>query len=939
MPKARDDETLRPARVDDSSRGAQNDELDDELVMNLVELALSQPPDAREDYLRSACSGKPELFSQVWDYVQWNHRMQGFLLEPLYPGLREHQFEPGELLADRFRIARDVGQGGMGIVYEAYDERLKLRIALKCAKSGFRKRLPPEVRLAREITHPNVCKIFEIHTAMTPNGEIDFLTMEFLEGETLAERLSRGPLPVAEARAIGRQICAGLAEAHRHGVVHGDLKSNNVILAQDEARGDPASGNMDGGVRAVVTDFGLARKPFVTAGDFRPAASSAAGSNASRSALSSQAGGTPDYMAPELWKGEKPSAASDVYALGVILYELAANRRPYAREVPWQDRLKHKPPAVHHGWDSILQRCLDPDPARRFQDAGEVAAALEPSHARRWWLAAAAAVVLAAVSGAVTYQRATAPKESIRLAMLPIESPSADTAALAGDLSRDAAGQLRRLKGGSVARLTFVDASPNAIAAVQATHKLRATLTNKDGKLLLHAVLTDARSGVNMKDWSAVYAPGEVRRYAPVALAGMVTGTLRLPPLAVAAVNPAAVKDYWDGVWYTRQNSTLAAALRSLKQAVAKDPDSALTYAALAEAQWFEYYYRAKDRTWLDSTRESLREAEGRDLDVPAAHRVEGYLDYDEGFYAQAIPEFERAIQLQPDNATAHIWLGKTYEEDSELDRALPEFLKATEVEPRYFRTWQNLGAYYQNRSDYSAMARYHKMAVDLAPNEANLHSNLAAAFMLLGDFPGAETEYRRSLDLEKTPTAEYNLGQVLMNEENDLEAVKYFDQALDLLDLPSPPGLTRRHFVLMYLGIAERRLGNFAAANRHYQEGLESAKQAVRENSRDGSAKVFLGYFKAALRDRRDAEDAEDDIRSALSLSKDDSATRWRAVLTYEELYRRFKEPIFRKDALGVLEKSTADQLKDVDHWPDLKDLRADPDFRRLLPQTQPVK
>ncbi len=133
---------------------------DDDLVMSLVELALSQPPDTREAYLRTACGDDAELFREVWDYVQWNHRMQDFLLEPLYSALPEHQFEPGELLADRFRIVREVAQGGMGIVYEAEDERLGRRIALKCAKSGFRKRLPPEVRHASEISHPQCLQDF-----------------------------------------------------------------------------------------------------------------------------------------------------------------------------------------------------------------------------------------------------------------------------------------------------------------------------------------------------------------------------------------------------------------------------------------------------------------------------------------------------------------------------------------------------------------------------------------------------------------------------------------------------------------------------------------------------------------------------------------------------------------------------------------------------------
>src|SRR5665213_3331296 len=187
---------------------------DDDLIMSLVELALSQPPDSRENYVRTACAGDTELFSQAWDYVRRNHRMQDFLLEPLFPPLPQHRFEPGDLLADRFRIVREVAQGGMGIVYEARDQRLGRRIALKCAKSGFHKRLPPEVRHASEISHPNVCKIFEIHTASTRGGEIDFLTMEFLDGETLAARLSRGRspearLPKKDVRVIARQICSG----------------------------------------------------------------------------------------------------------------------------------------------------------------------------------------------------------------------------------------------------------------------------------------------------------------------------------------------------------------------------------------------------------------------------------------------------------------------------------------------------------------------------------------------------------------------------------------------------------------------------------------------------------------------------------------------------------------------------------------------------------
>src|SRR4051812_27919389 len=134
----------------------------------------------------------------------------------------DEPFAPGELLVERFRVVRRVAQGGMGVVYEAYDEKLGRRIALKCARAGHGGRLSPEVRLATEVSHPNICKIYEIHTAQTAAGPLDFFTMEFLEGPTLMRRLRERSLGREEKETIARQICAGLAEAHDRHVVHGD---------------------------------------------------------------------------------------------------------------------------------------------------------------------------------------------------------------------------------------------------------------------------------------------------------------------------------------------------------------------------------------------------------------------------------------------------------------------------------------------------------------------------------------------------------------------------------------------------------------------------------------------------------------------------------------------------------------------------------------------
>jgi serine/threonine protein kinase/Flp pilus assembly protein TadD len=875
----------------------QNKAQDDDLVMSLVEMALAKPLEERQAYLQSACANDSELFGKVWDYVECEQRMNGFLLEPLYPPVSiEHPFKPEELLEGRFRIVREVAQGGMGIVYEAEDEKLERRIALKCAKTGFRKRLPPEVRHASEISHPNVCKIFEIHTASTDQGEIDFLTMEFLDGETLAERVRRGPAPEPEARAIALQLCAGLAEAHRKRVIHGDLKSNNVILT-------PAN---DAPARAVITDFGLARR--------REAAQ--------RTAPSGQAGGTPAYMAPELWKGEKASIATDIYALGVILFELISGRtpeRPAPGEGEW---LAWKPPAAHPKWDGVIRRCLDPDPARRFRDADEVALALAPPPKRRWMPGAAAAALLAVVSGLVTYQKAATPRESVRLAVLPFASVP-ETAALAERLSSDTSNQLARLDSSARTRLTViplnrvarekVDKPEKARTLLNATHVLHGTLAREKEKVILHAFVTDTRSMVNTKDWSAEYATGELR-YGPVALAGMVTGTFRLPALmAVATVNAAARPDYLAGLNYLRRNSGVDAALPLLERAVAADPDSPLTFAGLAEAQWFKYFL-TKDQLWVDRSGESVRQAERRNQDLPQVHRITGLLRANSGWYEQATAEYQRAMELDPGNSDAYRRLGMALESSGRLDEALMALRRAVELEPKYHRNHQDLGAFYFRQFNYVEAVNHFQKAAALAPEEPAVHFALGTVYKNLGRFAEAESELRGAIRTGETAAAVHNLAMVLMYQRKDPEAIQY------LLDTVSR--FPERYLSWLNLGIAYRRMGLEAQSEKASRQALDLAEKEMSRNPRNGRIRSHLAFLCAKLGAR---PRAESEIAQAMQLSPTDAVTRWTAVVTYEALGRR-------DAALTVSRAAPADVLADLSRWPDLADLQKDPRFIQLV-------
>jgi serine/threonine protein kinase len=284
-------------------------------------------------------------------------------------GSQQPSFEPGELLLDRFRIRRLLARGGMGEVYDVDDAALGARVALKTLKPSvlahpaalaqFRR----EVLLARRVTHPNVCRLFEFFIAR-PDGysPLVFLTMELLEGPTLSEHVAREGKASDESLPLVRQMVAALAAAHREGVVHRDFKSSNVMLVRAS----------DGSRRVVVTDFGLACgvRPG-EGGDLLP-----------------QDGmvGSPLYMAPEQVTGGSVSPATDVYALGVVLYELVTATLPFVGDslvAAALKRLQEAPeapvlrrPGLSPRWNAAILRCLERDPERRFSRVEDVLAAL-----------------------------------------------------------------------------------------------------------------------------------------------------------------------------------------------------------------------------------------------------------------------------------------------------------------------------------------------------------------------------------------------------------------------------------------------------------------------------------------------------------------------------------------------------------------------------------
>ncbi|MEX2270227.1 MAG: protein kinase [Vicinamibacterales bacterium] len=349
-----------------------------------------------------------------------------------------------------YEIVGPLGAGGMGEVYRARDTRLARTVALKVlpdALSGdptLRARLEREARAVSSLDHPHICALYDIGS----EAGVDFLVMALLEGESLGARLARGPLPLEDAIEIGAQIASALAAAHRRGIVHRDLKPGNVMLTKSAA-------GASGAPHARLLDFGLAKQGESLAGDAQSRTMTMP-LTAERTIV-----GTLYYMAPEQLEGADVGARTDIFALGLVLYEMVAGRRAFegassasliaailtAQPTPLMAAAPLAPPSL----DRLVRRCLAKHPDDRWQSAADVAWELRhlhehqpaaagvklpaPANRRRWIFGSAAAALILSMAGAYRAGLSGAPPapDEVRLSMLPPDGHALDTSAAAND--------------------------------------------------------------------------------------------------------------------------------------------------------------------------------------------------------------------------------------------------------------------------------------------------------------------------------------------------------------------------------------------------------------------------------------------------------------------------------------------------------------------------
>ncbi len=898
-------------------------------VEQIYHSAREREPGQRHAFLSEVCVGDEDLRREIESLLAQDDSRECVLDRPAEELLgdstasqfaahsdpdRLGPFAPGTLLAGRFRIVRAAGAGGMGFVYEALDEKLNQHVALKCAKPGYGDRLPPEVRAAREVSHFNVCKVHDLHVAATPHGEMEFLSMEFIDGQTLSERIDRdGPVPDREAREIARQICAGLAQAHRQGVIHGDLKPGNILIVRA-----PRSAN-----RVVITDFGMATMKPV---DGAP--------------MTAGQGGTPDFMAPELFLGVRSTAASDLYALGILFHVMLTGHppkwigrpagrpllalgddsaaetitaRPVIIAADWQRTIEDLPPR----WSGLVERCIAPRPEDRYGSAEAVSHALQP---RRLLLksSALAAAVLALAFG--YWQWSAAPAgPPVRLAVLPF-SIEGDPVPGAGGIGLDVANRL------SGARRNFTVISPrealrygvdtplNAKNMLGATHVLETRLHRSGAMIAASATLTDLASGRPLgRPLQGAYATGDSAALAKAVLA-TVTGAFQLRARApVESVSGEAYPQYIQGIYLLHQDgSNFDKAIPFFQKAIELDPRSALPYAGLADAQ-IQKFARHEGPQWLEMAAANVAKAEAINADSVPVLLVSGALQESHGSYEQALRAFTRATELDPNNPEAWRRLAGAYDKANRTEEAIATYRRAMKAQPDYYVNYLSLGNLYWHRAELREAEDLYRRVTTLAPDLSAGHMDLGLALTEQGRFQEAEVSLLRALSLHRSSVALMNVGALYYAEERYAEAARFFEESV-ASGTPSAIRYTD-------LGDGYRHLGRSREARKAYSLAREMARDEVIRNPQRGDSRMLLALVSALL---GDLPSARFEASQALSIEPENAMVMRDAVLMYEVLHQR-------EESLRVLQGAPRWLLAELSRQPDVKDLQQDSRFQEL--------
>lgn len=849
-----------------------------------------------------------------------------------------------------YQIVRQLGAGGMGVVWLAEDSRLHRKVALKTVKTAGddtaegRQRLLREARAAAALSHPHIAAV---HDVLDVDGQV-IVVFEYVEGDTLAARLQRGPMPVAEAIEVSWQLADALAAAHAEGVIHRDLKPSNVVLGPDG--------------RAKVLDFGIAR--LVPQGaDMSASVPGTIGVGLV---------GTPGYAAPEQYLSRNVDGRADLYALGVMIFEMITGRRPFPGNDPIQlatSVLRDEAPRMDAGglWvppalEELVSRLLQRDPNRRPSSGDEMLIELSPLRdtessplARRTVLlrrrvprrpliaaAVAFAVVAAIVIPLSWMESATGTRgpASPVVAVLPLTNMSGDQANdyLGPGLAESLITSLASVPSVTVLSRTVVEETRQQqpdragfVRALDATYVVEGSVQALGDRL--RVTLNLVRQDASIAWGETVEGPAgdlftlqsDLSRALGDAIADLTPSGQRLQPAAPMTASEPAQIAYWKGRAYLDRRDLAGntqAALKEFDDAIAADPNFAMAHAGLAEAQW-GMYVQTSDKSWAIKAVDSTRTALALEPDRPGLHYIAGLTLFRSGSYDEARQELERAIALQPNSEEATSLLGRVLMRDGKIEEGKAQFQKALAVRPKSLTLYTEMGLALYNASRFSEALDAFEQAIALSPSSSVSLTQAGVASAAQGDTRRALDYYERATAIQPRPETFSSMGTLYYGEGDFARAASAYEAALLMRPLGS---VTHRN-----LGDAYSRLGRRDDALRSYRRAVSRAEAEVSVSPTDARAVARLAVYQAKAGD--DAA-ARKSLARAQDLAPTDEQVYVRAGVVHALAGRT-------TEALDAIERAIAGGIapRAVAAEEDFETLRSLPRFAAMAPNPAEVK
>jgi eukaryotic-like serine/threonine-protein kinase len=883
-------------------------------------------------------------------------------------------FAPGTLLGARYQVLRVLGQGGMGAVYQARDQELDRIIALKvirpelAANPSILQRFKQELILSRHVTHKNVVRIFDLGEA----GGTRFITMEYVEGEDLRGLLrQKGKFSKTEAVTVIQQICRALDAAHSEGVIHRDLKPQNVMR-------DPQG-------RVVVMDFGLARSL--------------------ESEGMTQTGalvGTLEYMSPEQALGASLDQRSDLFAVGLIFYELLTGKTPYKADTAIASLMKRTheraipaseiDSSVPASLSAIVSRCLERDPKDRYQSAADLLKELEA------WSSDPDLAVSSHVGVASSAPRVPAPASQVsgpRSVQISLNLPSqrgwmwaavalgvvvlffaipvtrhlifrpamenVGTEAVEGipDLSKGkyiAVLPLKVLGGGKSLGYVadgLVDALSAKMFQLQSVHVASSTAvekaTSKDQpiakiaralgvNLILQGTVVGSpdklRITLNLEDvagnrrlWTQEFSgvTQDLLTLEDQIYTGLVQA-LELQPsseeMAKSGVHPtenAKAYDLYlkgsDALRGTQGTRDIESAVRFFEGALHDDSGFALAYTGLADAD-LRLYKSSKDPINAQKAVAAAQKAASLNPNLPEVHLSLGSVYNATGKNAEAVGELKKALALAPNSDEAYRRLGDAYRDGGRKPEAIAAYQSAVNANPYYWSNHNTLGgAYFDFGNSEKALQEYQKVS-ELAPDNPIGYQNTGAVYFRLGKWEDSITAFQKSLNIQPDATIYSDIGTAYFFLKRYDDAIKMFEKAVQT----SP----QDEQLMGNLADAYRAAGRKDQATATYDKAIQLTFRQLQVNPKLASVTGDLALYYAK---NGDGAHALEYMRQARSLDREDLQ-----LLYYQaEIYCLTSHP---KDAIATLRQafqkgySPEEAMND----PELGSLKSLPEFTKLL-------